>query len=79
MCLRVLVFQFVFFGSAVVLVEVVDLFHRVAMGARLSTTQKEVYYKVVGVFTVFSKGKFKKFLRKLSLHFPHTPPGRRGR
>lgn len=48
------------------------------MGVRLSTEQRDVYYKAMGVFMVadvkFSKGKLKQFLKMLSLHFPHTSP-----
>lgn len=48
------------------------------MGARLSTTQKDVFYQVVGVLRVagvkFSKGELKRFIKLLFLHFPKTTP-----
>lgn len=48
------------------------------MGAKLSVAQREVYYSLVGVLSIFkvkfSKGELKTFVRKLFLHFPNTTP-----
>ncbi|XP_068036427.1 endogenous retrovirus group K member 7 Gag polyprotein [Anomalospiza imberbis] len=48
------------------------------MGSKFSTTQKGVYYEILGILAggnvSFSKGKLKQFIRWLFLHFPQVSP-----
>lgn len=48
------------------------------MGAQVSTAQKAVFYQICSVLTggnvKFSKGKLKRFIRRLFLYFPQTSP-----
>ncbi|KAL9844605.1 uncharacterized protein GJ701_008549 [Geothlypis trichas] len=48
------------------------------MGSKLSTEQKGVYYHIIAILAnanvKFSKGKLKKFIRWLFLHFPQISP-----